>query len=51
MKELYFCKFDIKNGFLDPKKTLKQIFEHLALLKQQLYQILENASVKSPFSG
>ena len=34
IKDIYFCKFDIKNGFLDPQTPPDQIFGRLALLRQ-----------------
>ena len=51
MTELYLSKFDIKIGFLDPKNSEEQIFEHMLVLRNQLYQIFQNTALRAPSSG
>ena len=51
MKQLYFCNFDIKNEFIDPKNLHVAIFRHHTVLKIELQLYFQNSGATSPCSG
>ena len=51
MKQSYFCNFDIKNEFFDPKKPHVAIFRHQIAREMELQHYFQNSGAKYPSSG
>ena len=51
MKQSYFCNFDNKNEFLDPKNPHVAIFRHQTASKLELQDYFQNLGAKSLSSG
>ena len=51
MKQSYFCNFDIKNEFLDPKNPHVAIFMDQTALEMELQDYFQNLRAKSSSSG
>ena len=51
MKQSYFCNFDIKNEFLDPKSPYLAIFKHQTASEMELKHYFQKLEAKSPYSG
>ena len=51
MKQSYFCNFDIKNEFLDPKNPHVAIFRHETASEIDLQDYFQNLGAESPSSG
>ena len=51
MKQSYFCNFDVKNEFLDPKNPHVAIFRHQIAPEIELQDYFQNSEAKSPSSG
>ena len=50
MKQSYFCNFDIKNEFLDPKNPHVAIFRHQTSSETELQDYFQNSGAESPSS-
>ena len=51
MKQSYFCNFDIKNKFLDPKNPLVVIFRHQIAAEMELQHYFQNSGAKFPLEA
>ena len=51
MKQSYFCNFDIKNEFSEPKNPHVGIFRHQIAPEMELQHYFQNLEAKSPSIG